>query len=395
MEARKALELGLDVMIFSDNVPLSEEIELKKIARQKGLLLMGPDCGTAIRDGCAIGFANVLPRGSVGLVGASGTGIQEISVLLSHFDLGISMAIGAGSRDLSLEVGGLTTLQGIEMLDKDKNTSIMVVVSKPPDQKIADNILHRARRASKPVVLSFLGSEAAYPSANNVYCTADLEGAALITAALAGINEPKIKPDDGYREMCREEASRFTPDQRCLAGLFSGGSLAYEVLGKLIKFRPNISTNVHFPGQEPLNDCGKPVGDIVLDMGDDKFTRGRAHPMIDMDLRCQRLLEEARRPQTAVILMDIVLGYGAHPDPAQELAPAIDMAKKIAAGEGRYLSVLAYICGTELDPQGALRQKEKLVKAGALVTPSNAWLARLALEILNKKEEVKSGQEES
>src|SRR5580704_9603583 len=97
-------------MIFSDNVPIAEEASLKHEARERGLMVMGPDCGTAIIGGVPLAFANAVPRGDIGIIGASGTGIQEVSTLIARAGRGVRHAIGTGGRDMHAEVGGLTTL---------------------------------------------------------------------------------------------------------------------------------------------------------------------------------------------------------------------------------------------------------------------------------------------
>ena len=123
-EAMKALRLGLNVMMFSDNVPIADEVALKRYARARDLMVMGPDCGTAILNGVPLGFANVVSRGAIGVVGASGTGLQQVTCLSTGSALGVSQAIGAGGHDLRRDVGGITMLQGLEALAADGATKV-------------------------------------------------------------------------------------------------------------------------------------------------------------------------------------------------------------------------------------------------------------------------------
>src|SRR5690606_14776291 len=118
-EAFRALENNLNVMMFSDNVTVEDEIKLKDLAVKKDLLMMGPDCGTAIINGVGLCFANKIKRGPIGLVAASGTGLQEVTVLIDQFGGGISQAIGVGGRDLSKDVMGRMTLHAINALNAD------------------------------------------------------------------------------------------------------------------------------------------------------------------------------------------------------------------------------------------------------------------------------------
>lgn len=308
-EARKALRNGLHVFLFSNGVALDDEIALKADARERGLLLMGPDCGTAIIDGVPIGFANRVRRGSIGIVGASGTGIQEVSTLIHRIGGGITHAIGTGSRDLSDAVGGAATLHGIELLARDEATETIVLISKPPSPQVAELVLAAAHATGKRVVTCFVGG------------TRTLEAAALDACGLHASVAPRPA----------------TSDQRPVVGLFSGGTLASEARAL-----------TH--------------GDIV-DLGDEEFTRGRPHPMIDPTIRIERIRQV---PPEATLLLDIVLGEGSHPDPAGALLDAIRSRNGIT---------IASVCGTELDPQQRDAQVAKLRDAGVTVARSNAAAA--------------------
>ncbi len=364
-EALKALKRGLHVFLFSDNVPIAQEVELKRLARRKGLLLMGPDCGTAILDGVPLGFANAVRRGRVGLVAASGTGLQQVSCLLDRLGEGVSQAIGVGGRDLDERVGGLMTLAGIERLAADPGTAVIGLVSKPPAPSVARRVLDAARGAAKPVVACFLGADPADIRGQGAIPAATLDEAAGLCAALArgdGVERPAREPLEAARlARARGEAGRFASGQRRICGLYSGGTLCQEAALILRAY----------PGEHTTEDLGA-----------DRYTVGRPHPMIDFRLRSERILAAAEDAATAVILLDVVLGYAAHPDPAGALVPAIREARARAAASGRTLAVVASVCGTPADPQPLPQQEETLAASGVILAPSNAAAAHLAGQLV-------------
>jgi FdrA protein len=319
-EAAAALAAGLHVFCFSDGVSLEVEAQLKRQALDRGLLFMGADCGTAILDGIALGFANAVRRGPVGIVGASGTGIQEVSCLLDAAGVGVSHAIGVGGRDLSAEVGGLMMRRGLELLAGDEDTEAIVAISKPPDPAVAAAIEEAADATGKPVVLGF---------------GLTLEEAAARAAELVG---GRLAPSTA--------ALRRAPVPGEVRGLYSGGTLCAEAAAIVGRGR-------------------------FTDFGADEYTQGRAHPMIDPSLRLEHLAAAALEPDVSVLLLDVVLGFGAHPDPAGELAPVIDTVEQ---------HVIVALCGAAGDSQGLDAQRERLEAAGAVVTRSNAHAARLAKE---------------
>jgi FdrA protein len=383
-EAWDALQHGLHVLLFSDNVSLEDEIALKTYARDRGLLLMGPGAGTAIINQVALGFANVLPPGPVGIVSAAGTGLQEVSTLLARGGVGISQGIGTGGRDLKKEVGGIMMLQALEALQQDPATAVLVLVSKPPAEEVARVILKQASGGGKPTVVCFLGGEmdsiGKFP---NVIPAHTLHECALLAARA-------VHPETGEiggilaaeNSRLAGQAAALKPKQdsgqRHLRGLFSGGTLCYEAQVIWKEMLPDpVSSNAPLPGGPRLPDSSKSSGHTAVDLGEEEFTVGRPHPMIDNDLRIRRLLQEARDPETAVIILDVVLGYGAHPDPAGELGPAISQARRLAVEAGRHLPVVASVTGTDGDPQGLRRTISVLEEAGATVCDSNAAAARL------------------
>ena len=366
-EALKALKRGLHVFLFSDNVPLAEEIELKRLALRKGLLVMGPDCGTAILDGVPLGFANAVRRGRIGLVGASGTGLQQVVCLIDRLGEGVSQAIGVGGRDLDEPVGGLMMLAGIGRLIDDRDTAAIVLVSKPPSADVARRVLDRASSAPKPVVVCFLGGDPALIGTSGAMPAGTLEEAAVLAVELASGRSPagesRRDGDDNLRAVAAAETRRLAPGQYAIRGLYSGGTLCKEAALILA---------------DVLSDEGARRGHTLLDLGADEFTVGRPHPMIDFRLRNEHIAAAADDPTTAVILLDVVLGYGSHPDPAGALNPAIGEARARSAQAGRSLVVIVSVCGTPADPQNLIQQEERLAAAGVLLAPSNAQAARLA-----------------
>jgi len=383
-EAWEALSYGLHVLLFSDNVSLEEEIALKKFGRERGLLLMGPGAGTAILNHVALGFANVLPPGPVGIVSAAGTGLQEVSTLLARRGVGISQGIGTGGRDLKKEVGGIMMLHALQALQQDPATQVLVLISKPPAEDVARAVLEQASTSSKRTVVCFLGGEMGSRSnIPNVIPARTLQECSFLAAGA-------IHPETGnIQALLKTEKIRLSKIagglkgkldtlQRSLRGLFSGGTLCYEaqVIWKDMLDTP-VHSNAPLPGGLPLPDSTKSLGHSAVDLGEEEFTVGRPHPMIDNDLRIRRLLQEARDPTTAVIMLDMVLGYAAHPNPAGELGPAIRQARGLAEAAGRELLVVASVTGTEDDPQGLSRTVSALERAGAIVCESNAAAARL------------------
>jgi FdrA protein len=365
-EAMKALKRGLNVFLFSDNVSVEDEIELKTLAGRKGLLVMGPDCGTAIVGGVPLGFANAVRRGPIGLAAASGTGLQQVSSLIDRFGSGVSHALGTGGRDLDERVGGRTMLAAIKLLLADPGTTVLVLISKPPSEKVARAILEALRGAPKPVVVNFLGGDPDAVRAVGAHPAATFEDAARIATALAkGGDANAVAPPLEAELLAAADgaAGRLAPGQTAVRGLFSGGSLAGEAKIILKALR------------------GAGAHDRVLDLGDDEYTVGRPHPMIDPRLRNEEIVAAAGDPDVAVILLDVVLGYGANPDPAGALVPAIREARDVAARAGRQLAVVASVCGTATDPQGLERQEATLAEAGVILASSNARAAMVAARI--------------
>jgi FdrA protein len=383
-EAWEALLRGLHVLLFSDNVSLEDEIALKKYAREHGLLLMGPGAGTSIINNVALGFANVIPAGPVGIVSAAGTGLQEVSSLLARHGVGITQAIGTGGRDLKKEVGGIMMLEAIKALQQDSATKVLILISKPPAEAVVQVILKQVTESNKPTVICFLGGDAGVlADIPNVVPARTLQECAFLAAQavkpeMGSITAYLEKENDQLAKKASELKQKLNPGQRYLRGLFSGGTLCYEaqVIWKDLLGSP-VHSNAPLPGGPALSDSSKSLEHTAVDLGEEEFTVGRPHPMIDNDLRIRRLLQEARDPQVAVIMLDVVIGYGAHPDPASELGKAIEDAQGLARREGGELLVVASVTGTENDPQGLSRTILTLTQKGVIVCDSNAAAARL------------------
>ena len=384
-EARKALHAGLHVMLFSDHVALEDEIALKKLAGRKGLLMMGPDCGTALINGKPLCFANVVRRGNIGVVAASGSGLQELTCLIHHFGAGVSQAIGTGGRDLRKEVGGLMMVTGVEALKADPSTEVIVVLSKPPAGQVARKVLARLRQTGKPFVVHFVGSKA-LPDSERSHFAGDLEETAAMAAALSKGQRYRRHSSSlrGWDRIVRQETRRMARGQEYLRGLYTGGTLADEALVLFERRGIDVHSNIHIVPARILRDPHRSVKHTIVDLGDDLFTGGRPHPMIDPDLRAERLAKEMEDPEVACLLLDFVLGYGAHEDPCGSLVKTLKQAKSKAMKRGGYLPVVTSITGTEGDAQNREKQRKKLESVGCIVMPSNTQAALLALRIIKK-----------
>jgi succinyl-CoA synthetase alpha subunit len=358
-EALKALRLGMHAFVFSDNVPVADEIALKREARARGLLMMGPDCGTAVLDGIPLGFANAVPRGPVGLIGASGTGLQQVSTLLAAYGTGVSQVIGVGGRDLSAEVGGACMRDALDLLAADAATETIVLVSKPPAPAVAHALLAQAAGLGKPVVAAFLGGAPDAPPGVRVAAT--LRDAARLAA---GSTRPAPAPAP-----CAPPAG----ERRLLRALYAGGTFAYEALLMLERAGIKVTTDARPP--TPGGSPQLPDAHAVLDLGDDLFTAGRPHPMIDPAVRAPWLAAALDDPASALVVVDVVLGHGASPDPAGAVARAV-------AAASAPPPVLAFVVGTPQDPQGLDAQVRTLRRAGVTVLDSSTTTAETVAAVL-------------
>lgn len=389
-EVKKALNKGLHVMLFSDNVSVESEIELKTLAKEKGLLMMGPDCGTAIINGKPLCFANVVRPGNIGVVGASGTGLQEVTCAIEKFGGGITQGIGTGGRDLkNAKIGGTTMLMGIEALKNDDKTGVIVVISKPPADEVAVKVIDALRKTGKPSVIHFIGMEPGTQE-GNLYYAGNLEETAGMAVALT--------KNETYRKrtytldraeidaLIERETKGMSPKQKYIRGLYTGGTLADEALIMFDREIGGIYSNNQSKEEFIPPDPNKSIKHTIVDLGDDVYTVGRPHPMIDPSTREDRIKIEAEDEEMAVLLLDMVLGYGSHPDPAGAILDSLLDAKKKAEDRGGYLSIVTSITGTEGDFQNIHETKKKLESIGCVVMPSNFQASTLALEIMRKVE---------
>lgn len=380
-EARHALENDLHVMLFSDNVSVEDEVALKTLAHDKGLLLMGPDCGTAIINGTGLCFANAVRRGSIGIVAASGTGSQEVSVRIHALGGGVSQLIGTGGRDLSADVGGIMMIDGIRALAADEETRAIVLVSKPPAPEVERRVLAEVASAGKPVVVYFIGGSEEAVTAAGGHFAATSSDAALQAVRLV-VDEDAATPELDA-DVVAAARGRLQPGQVNVRGLFCGGTLCDESMYALLGTGEGVWSNIQKDPAFVLHAGDASRGHTFLDFGDDEFTNGRPHPMIDPALRLERLVEEASDPSVAVIVMDFVLGFGAHEDPVGVTLPAIAAARERAAG--RHLEIVGYVLGTDLDSPSLDAQVAALEGAGVTVTRSSTETGEYVCATIRKE----------
>jgi FdrA protein len=366
--AHSALTAGLHVLLFSDNVPVSDEVALKRRASRLGRLVMGPGAGTAMLGGVGLGFANAVGAGPVGVVAAAGTGAQEVMTLLDRWGIGVSQVIGVGGRDLSAEVGGLMAGDAVRALDADPGTEVILLVSKPPDQDVARTVIGASR--GTPVVAACLGMPAPDGGLAGASPAATLEGGALRVAEILGRPAPGL---GGPGREAEGAISRVGAGRTAVRGFFTGGTLCYEAQVILTQALGPVYSNI--PLRSGLGLPAPAGAHICLDLGEEEYTQGRPHPMIDPAARREIMREQAFGPDVAAVLLDVVLGYGSHPDPAGEIAATC--ADIVAGGA----AVVCYVLGARADQQGPDRQRAKLAEAGAIVTESAAQAARTAAAI--------------
>jgi len=364
-EALDAIGAGASVMLFSDNVSVEDEVMLKDAAAAADVLVMGPDCGTAVVGGVALGFANVVGAGPIGMVAASGTGAQQIMCLLDAAGVGISHCLGVGGRDLKTAVGARSTRQALAALAADEGTTSIVVVSKPPDEQVLADLETYAAGLGVPVRWATLGS-----------------GRPDLTSAVEAVLRAEGHDVPEWPSWVAEGDPEAGSVPGSLRGLFCGGTLADDAMLLAADALGDIRSNIPLRDDLALGSDMRDDGHFVIDFGDDGLTQGRAHPMIDPTLRMERIAAEATDPTCGVLLLDLVLGFGAHQDPAGELAEAIRAAKESARAQGRELPVVVSVTGTESDPQRLTRTGETLAAAGASVFLSNRDATRHALSFL-------------
>ncbi len=386
-----ALMNGLNVLLFSDNVSLEDEVRLKKEAHKEGLLLMGPDCGTAMIKNVGLGFCNIVNPGPIGIIAASGTGTQEVMTLCHHLNLGITHAIGTGSRDVKDLVGGITMIAGLHALERDPSIELIILVSKPPEETTMANVLKEINNCSKPVIINFLGKKHGYCENVDQSVTVDTLEEAAYTASTffqTGKLTRELVHFDAELEIDKilnNLATTLNPEQKFIRGLFAGGTFTFEavqIIRDLFPEDESINTNVHLEGTTFIDDVTQSYRHTLIDMGADEFTVGKPHPMIDQTERTQRFLKEIQDPETAVILVDFVLGYGSHPNPVLDMEDAFQLWKK----KERKIPIIAHVCGTQLDPQDYEDSVNRLNSHGIITMPTNAQAAKLATLIALRKD---------
>ena len=373
LEAHKALSAGLHVLLFSDNVSVEDEIALKDRARDLGLLVMGPGAGTAVLGQTCLGFANVVRPGRVAVVAAAGTGAQEAAALLDRWGVGVAHVIGLGGRDLSARVGGRMAIAAVRALVVDEATDAILLVSKPPAAEVAREVV--AAATGKPLVAALIGVQEDVKVPPGVTVTRTLEAGAVSAVRLMGGREPDVS--DGLAEQVRAAAADL-PGRTLVRGLFSGGTLCYESLVVLADVLGDVYSNT--PLRPELGLPAPAQAHTCLDLGEEEYTKGRPHPMIDPQARIELLREQGADPAVAAIVLDVVLGHGAHPDPAAELAP---ICAEITAARGP--CIVVYVLGTDQDPQGLDRQRDAFRRAGCLVTETAARASLAAAAIARRE----------
>jgi FdrA protein len=371
--AHQALTAGLHVLLFSDNVPMADEVMLKERARRLGRLVMGPGAGTAMLGGVGLGFANVVRPGRVGVVAAAGTGAQEVMTLLDRWEIGVSCVIGVGGRDLSSGVGGLMAADAVRMLDNDPGTEVILLVSKPPDPAVARRVIGASEDTA--VIAACLGMPALDGLPGEVPLAATLEEGVLLVARSLGMPVPDL--GEGLADTVGAALARTGGSRGAVRGFFTGGTLCYEAQVVLSRSLGPVYSNI--PLRPDLGLPAPPGAHVCLDLGEEEYTRGRPHPMIDPSARREIMREQAGGGEVAVVLLDVVLGYGSHLDPAGEIADTC--AGLVARGS----AVVAYVLGTDGDPQDFGAQRRTLRETGAIVTQTSAQAARVAAAIAGRR----------
>ena len=373
-EGKKALEAGLNIFMFSDNVSIEQELKLKELAARQGLLVMGPDCGTSLIGGVGIGFANAVRKGSIGVIGAAGTGLQEFTSQVHNAGQGISHAIGTGSHDLSDQIGGLTTFAALEALEADAGTRVISMVSKPPAPATLERLLSRIETCHKPVIGCFLGTEASqFSGKKNFKFANNIDEAVGLSIGTIGVETPMVEKviSTIEQKILSKERTTWLPEQRYLRGILAGGTFCYQSQQILKQAGIIVHSNKPFDPNHLLEHPDHSLEHTIVDMGDDFYMVGKPHPMIDGSMRSRRIISESQDPQVAILLLDFILGYNASMDPVGDLADAIQEARNRVHKRGGALTVVTSICGTEGDPQDVNLQMKLLKDAGAIVYRSN------------------------
>ncbi len=386
-EARKSLESGLNVFLFSDNVSVEDELSLKRYASAKNLLVMGPDCGTSIIGGAGLGFSNAIRHGAIGVIAAAGTGLQEFTCMVHNAGFGISHAIGTGGRDLSDLIGGWTTFSALDILEKDQDTRVIIILSKPPGKNTLAKLVERFRSIKKPMIGCFIGIDSIIDGEGFFFKRARIidEAVDLAIESVGGTLSSEKRVDGDGRKLTQ----KYSPEQKYLRGVFAGGTFCFQAQQILKSAGIKVYSNSPIDKSLQLKHPDLSIENSIVDMGDEYYMVGRPHPMINGSQRAIRILKEARDPEVAIILLDFILGYNASMDPVGELIDAIQEAGKFAEHHGRYLQFVASVCGTKEDQQDLAMQIQMLEKSGVIVFQSNAEAVQYCAQLLNEVNHVR------
>ncbi len=386
-EVKKALNAGLHCVVFSNNVPLEDEREMKELAREKGLLCMGPDCGVANINGAALVLSSINNRGPFGICGASGTGIQHVAAIMHEAGSGVSQTIGTGGNDLKDPVGGIMMLMGIDALEADPKTEYIALISRKPGDAVFPKILDRVSKCKKPVVALFMGSDRATVEATGAIYASSLDDCALKCLELIGIQYP-LATEEELAQKASQEVKKLAKEQKYMRGAFSGGTYMDEAANALVPRIGAVYSNCPLKPQWQLEDSYVSVKNTCIDYGEEEFTLGRPHPAIDPSIRKPAILREAADPEVAVIELDFILTPPGHMDPTGYVIEDIKMAQEMAEAEGRHLIFIASVLGTTADLQDIHKQKRQLEEAGVIVCQTNYTASVLAGEIIRQKKEM-------
>lgn len=385
-EVKKALNAGLHCVVFSNNVPLDQEREMKLLAREKGLLCMGPDCGVANINGAALVLSSINNRGPFGIVGASGTGIQHVAAIMHEAGSGVSQTIGTGGNDCKDPVGGIMMLMGIDAMEADPETKYIALISRKPGETVLPKLLERIKTCKKPVVALFMGCDREVVEASGAIYASSLDDCAIQCLKLIGIDYP-LATEEELVKLASEEVKKYSPEQKYLRGLYTGGTYMDEAANAMIPRIGTIYSNCPIEPEWKLADSYVSRENSCVDYGEEEFTLGRPHPAIDPSIRKPAILREAMDPEVAVIVLDFILTPPGHMDPTGYVLDDVVMAQQMAEAEGRHLTFIASVLGTTADLQDKNKQERQLREAGVIVCQTNYRAAVLASEIIRQIKE--------
>ena len=378
--ATELINKQLNLFVFSDHVPLEDEIYLKNLALENNVLFMGPEAGTSILNGTVFGFGNRVRKGSIGIIGASGTGIQESSTMIDLFGEGISHGIGVGGRDLRNDIGGMMTMKAMEIFENDPNTKAVLLVSKPVDNYIRNKIINKINNFSKKnYVLCLIGDNENSVDTAKIKFSKSIQMSVLKILKLLDDNVYK-KTKDVVRNQINDSiklseslSKDLNEGQKFIRGFFAGGTLCYESKIILEQMIGKIYSNLSSDDEYSIKGNVSSKENTLIDFGEEEFTSARPHPIIDPLLRRNRILEDANDPNVGVIIIDIICGINAAKNTMAFHAETIKKAIEIAREQGRKLSVFTYICGTENDV--SKNELKLLADSGAKLFTSNALMS--------------------